>query len=308
MGHATRCVSLINRLKQLNTVVIGVTPSTEGVFNEHFPELKKVYIEPYHIKYSTKLSVTLKLLFDSYRIFKVIKKENNQLKQIVKENNINLIISDNRFGLYHKDVESIYITHQLNIQANYFSNIANYIHSNYIKKFHKIWVPDYENETHCLAGDLSRNTRYKNVEYIGPLSRLEKLDEIIKFDYLFLLSGPEPLRTQFEKQLIELSKTTQKNIALVRGSSLKTEFMYNSNLVIFDMPNERVLSRLILGAEHVFCRSGYSTLMDLHLLNKHEITLIPTPGQYEQEYLANYWKNKFGARVVIQNNLSKIKL
>lgn len=154
-----------------------------------------------------------------------------------------------------------------------------------------------------MAGDLSRNSSYKNVEYIGPLSRLETTNEIIKFDYLFLLSGPEPLRTQFEKQLIELSKTTKKNIALVRGSQLKTEFSHNSNLVIFDVPNMSILSRLILGAEHVFCRSGYSTLMDLHLLNKKEVTLIPTPGQYEQEYLANYWKIKFGARVVFQKNI-----
>lgn len=230
------------------------------------------------------------------------------MKEIVKENNINLIISDNRFGLYHKDIESIYITHQLNIKANLFSNFANSIHRNYIKNFHKIWIPDYENEADCLAGDLSRNTLYKNVEYIGPLSRLEKLNEIIKFEYLFLLSGPEPLRTQFEKQLIELSKTTQKNIALVRGSQLKTEFTHNPNLVIFDTPNMNLLSRLILGAEHVFCRSGYSTLMDLHLLNKNEITLIPTPGQYEQEYLANFWKNKFSATVVMQKNISKIVL
>ncbi len=42
-------------------------------------------------------------------------------------------------------------------------------------------------------------------------------------------------------------------------------------------------SRLIVS------RSGYTTLMDLAKLNKHAF-FIPTPGQYEQEYLAKRLK------------------
>ena len=38
-------------------------------------------------------------------------------------------------------------------------------------------------------------------------------------------------------------------------------------------------------SEKVLCRSGYTTIMDLVKLNK-KAFFIPTPGQYEQVYLA----------------------
>jgi predicted glycosyltransferase len=44
-------------------------------------------------------------------------------------------------------------------------------------------------------------------------------------------------------------------------------------------------------AEYVISRCGYSTVMDLVQLQKKSI-LIPTPGQTEQEYLANYLSRK----------------
>jgi len=41
----------------------------------------------------------------------------------------------------------------------------------------------------------------------------------------------------------------------------------------------------------VLCRSGYTTIMDLAQLGK-KAFFIPTPGQYEQEYLAKKLKKK----------------
>ena len=43
-------------------------------------------------------------------------------------------------------------------------------------------------------------------------------------------------------------------------------------------------------SEMVLCRSGYTTIMDLLKLDK-KAFFIPTPGQYEQEYLAKKLKN-----------------
>nr|MBP6558208.1 glycosyltransferase [Flavobacterium sp.] len=39
----------------------------------------------------------------------------------------------------------------------------------------------------------------------------------------------------------------------------------------------------------VLCRSGYTTVMDLAKLEK-KAFFIPTPGQFEQEYLAKRYK------------------
>ncbi len=309
LGHATRCVPLIKKLSKNNTLILGVTPLTKLIFDEEFPGLKKIDLEPYHITYSQNQSLTLKLLLDFPRIKKVIKKENEQLKDIVKAHKIDVVISDNRLGLYNKEIETVYITHQVNIQAGSFSYLANKIHHYFIKKYTHVWIPDFENEQQSLAGKLSHPSPFKNTSYISPITRLEKNDsDELKFDYLFLVSGPEPHRTLFENTLIEIALKTTKSVCLVRGTNLNLETNISKNITVFDLPNSKTLSQLITSADTIICRSGYSTLMDLHLLNKKKLILIPTPSQPEQIYLAEYWKNKFGAKNLQQSELKKLEL
>ena len=309
LGHATRCVPLIKKLKLDNTVILGITPLTKLIFDDEFPNLKKIDLEPYAISYSKKQTLTVNLILNFSRIRKVIKKENEQLKNIIKENKIEIVISDNRLGLYNSLVETVYITHQVNIQAGLLSLLANKIHHYYIKKYDKLWIPDFENEQHSLAGKLSQPSPFKNTIYIGLLSRLEKNVIVeLHFDYLFLISGPEPHRTLFENILIEIASKTNKKICLVRGTNLNLEFKLSKNVTVFDLPNSKMLSQLIIGADTIVCRSGYSTLMDLHHLNKTKLILIPTPTQPEQLYLANYWQNKFGTKCLEQSNLKDVEL
>jgi predicted glycosyltransferase len=309
LGHATRCVPLIKRLMQDNVVVLGITKTTALIFNEEFPTLKKMDIEPYNISYSKKIPLSIKLLFDAPRILGVIKKEKQQLQQIIKEHKIEVVISDNRFGLSNKNVECIYMTHQLNIQAGVFSFIANQIHRHYIKQFNSVWIPDFEDEKNCLAGKLSRNASLKNVTYLGSLSRLQKVCETkVEYDYLCLLSGPEPLRAELEIILIEKAIQSDKKICIVRGTNLEQKSFVNKNVTIVDLPSAKELSQFICNSKTVVCRSGYSTLMDLHQLQNTNCILIPTPAQHEQVYLANYWEQKFGAKVINQKDLASFSL
>ncbi len=292
-----------------NVVVLGVTKTTSLIFDEEFPQLKKVEVIPYNIKYSKALPVAVKLLLDAPRIFNVIKSERKQLEQIIKDYNINVVISDNRFGMSSKNVESIYITHQLNVQAGIFSTIANKIHHHYIKQFNVVWVPDFENEKDNLAGKLSHHHDLKNVSYVGPLSRLPISNSKENgFDYLCLLSGPEPLRTELERVLIEKANKSDKSICIVRGTDKKLKSFVNKNITIIDAPSANELSQWIIDAKTIVCRSGYSTLMDLHHLNKQNCVLIPTPGQEEQEYLANYWSGKSGFQVIHEKDLKTFVL
>lgn len=292
-----------------NVVVLGVTKTTSLIFDEEFPQLKKVEVIPYNIKYSKALPVAVKLLLDAPRIFNVIKSERKQLEQIIKDYNINVVISDNRFGMSSKNVESIYITHQLNVQAGIFSTIANKIHHHYIKQFNVVWVPDFENEKDNLAGKLSHHHDLKNISYVGPLSRLPIANSKENgFDYLCLLSGPEPLRTELERVLIEKANKSDKSICIVRGTDKKLKSFVNKNITIIDAPSANELSQWIIDAKTIVCRSGYSTLMDLHHLNKQNCVLIPTPGQEEQEYLANYWSGKSGFKVIHEKDLKTFVL
>lgn len=287
-----------------NEVILGVTPLTAIVFNEEFPDLKKISIEPYNIFYSKKISLSLKLLLDAPRIFGVIKKEREQLKKIIHEHQVNVVISDNRFGLYNSQARCIYLTHQLNIEAGMFSGLANHIHRRFMKRFQEIWVPDFENEKETLAGKLSRNTVFKNVQYIGPLSRLPIAETTNKeFDYLCLLSGPEPQRTLLENMLISAAEKSVLNIVLVRGTNQPSELVMPKNLKAYNTPSAKELSTLVTNSKTIVCRSGYSTLMDLYALKNINCILIPTPGQGEQIYLANYWQERFGARVIQQKDI-----
>jgi UDP-N-acetylglucosamine:LPS N-acetylglucosamine transferase len=54
-------------------------------------------------------------------------------------------------------------------------------------------------------------------------------------------------------------------------------------------------------ASLVICRSGYSSVMDLVKLQKKAV-LIPTPGQTEQEYLAQWLQEKNVFHSCFQND------
>ncbi len=309
LGHATRCVPIIKELCASNKVIIGTTVLNRIFFDKNFPELQKINLPSYTIKYSNNLPVWVKILLQWPKINAVINEEKKVVEQIIAEHKVDLVISDNRFGLYNKKVESIFITHQLNVKSPLFLGLANKKNKEYIHQFNKVWVPDHKNENERLSGQLSDCAGIKiPVEYIGPKSALAKIEinssEQEKYDLLILLSGVEPQRTILENKLIEKFKDSSKKIILVRGSD--SEFhAINKNISVFNFAFDGELKKIILNAGTVICRSGYSTLMDLYLLNKKKIILIPTPGQTEQEYLAKYWKGKFGANVCMQNTISQ---
>lgn len=317
LGHATRSVPIVKQLLKNNTVILGVTPLTKTIFDEEFPELKKIDLPSYNIKYSRILPLWVKLGLSSPRISKIITDENRALNNIIEENKIDIIVSDNRFGLYSEKAHSVFVTHQLFLKAPVFEKFGSKINQNYISKFNEVWVPDLENEKESLSGELSHGKHFhKKVKYIGPQSRLADLITDVdpdsyredKYDYLILLSGPEPSRTELEKKLVKLTTGSEKRIALVRGFGFRVSGLMLNKLDVFDQPNKTELKKMILSSKKIICRSGYSTLMDMHLLGKKELILVPTPGQTEQEYLAEYWKNKFGAKHLPQNKISNFTL
>lgn len=309
MGHATRCVPIIRELVRHNTVILGVSPKTDFLLNAYFPELQKVEVLSYGITYSEKVPLWLKLLLQWPRIHTVIRREKKALEHIIAQYRVNVVISDNRFGLVNPSLKCIFITHQLNIKAPVFAAAANCLNRSYIHRFNEVWVPDYENPDLRLSGELSDASRIRiPVRYIGPKSALAENPPVAPaqplYDYLILLSGPEPQRSRLEETLLNALQTSGKKIVLVRGtnSRLKTPA---PAITILDFASGNELRDLIVNAETVICRSGYSTLMDLHLLHRGKYILIPTPGQTEQEYLAVYWKKKFGALNLTQRHIAE---
>lgn len=304
IGHATRCVPLIRRLLPRNKIIIGVTDLNTFFFSHHFPDLQQVKIPSYNISYSAILPVWLKVFTQWPVIKNVIKQEEKILSQIIKDLKIDVVISDNRFGLRNKNVRSVFVTHQLQVKTPSFESIANKINKKYINAFDEVWVPDYENKNERLSGDLSDDGGIKiPVTYIGPLSLFKKpaVKTVKKYDYLVLLSGVEPQRTILEKIIVQKFRDTSLKLFLVRGS--KTKLKSDPGIPVIDFAFEDELSLLIGMSRTVICRSGYSTLMDMDAAGHDDLILVPTPGQPEQEYLAEYWKKKFAAKTTRQKDL-----
>jgi UDP:flavonoid glycosyltransferase YjiC (YdhE family) len=169
------------------------------------------------------------------------------------------------------------------------------VHNFFIKKYSECWVPDIENSNN-LSGDLSHKYPLsKNTFYIGPLSRFNSTNSdsrnIKLYDILFLISGPEPQRTVLEKIAQNCVSSSKLKIAIVRGVAETNAKSINSEHLIVNYASAIELNDLINKSELIISRSGYSTIMDLAVLGKNAI-LIPTPGQTEQEYLADYLLNK----------------
>ena len=307
LGHAARCVPLVKRLQeQNNRFVIPCTEQQKNFLQQELTDVEYVDLFGYNISYSNILPLWIKILIQLPKLSSVVRKENKWLTNYLKKNKIDIVISDNRFGFYNKSVESIFITHQLNIQAPVFNKAINRINNSFIKKYDKCWVPDCVEKEKRLSGVLSNyNKQLLNIEFIEPLSRFKKVElQQKQYDVLILLSGPEPQRTLLEEKLVIAFLNTSYTIALVRGSTTRLQRKLPSNIVVVDMASSKQLQELFNSSNKIICRSGYSTLMDLYILDLKAL-LIPTPGQTEQEYLAGYWQEKFGCTSIEQKHITK---
>lgn len=308
LGHATRCIPLIRFLMQEgHEVVLGVCPGTDAVLNHEFPTLKTIELPAYRIHYSAySWGFGLKLLLQLPRLIQVIRAEHKALQQAVANEGITHVISDNRYGLWHSSITTSIICHQTHLQwpvMKWLEPMLNAWHYRFLNRFHACFIPD--TPEHHYAGELSRPMNgLKRFTYIGPLSRFTPIHPTENMpDVLIVLSGPEPQRTLLETNLLNQFASSKLKGVLVRGTaSAKPLVNTSKHLQLIDLAQSETLQHLMASAKVVVCRSGYSTLMDLAVLNKKAL-LIPTPGQTEQEYLANWWSEMGFGLAVEQSNL-----
>ena len=302
LGHATRCVPIIREfLAQEIKVIIGGNGNSLQLLRQEFPQLQFIEIPGHSFKYGSGFNQVISILRQLPAFLRQIEREHRQLEQIAENENIGLIISDNRYGLWHKTIPSVIITHQLKIKLpntiKIFSSLVNNEIRNSIENFTECWVPDIENEIQNLSGDLSHEVNIpkplpyfsREVYFIGPLSRFSlPNDEAGKvWDILAIISGPEPQRTIFEEMILRQCLEMGLKTLIVSGKPSENKTIAQDNVLLKSHLNSEELQNAILQSEIVICRSGYSSVMDLVKLRKKAI-LVPTPGQTEQEYLAKW--------------------
>ena len=308
LGHTTRSVPLIKELLVSGCDLIVACNSTQKVILQaEFIDLKYVELPGYDLSYSSgRWATRLKIIAQISKILMRIKSENAWLKAFIQENKVDGLISDNRYGLYHAQIPSVIITHQLHVHSGYGSYADSIIQKflyRFINRFTVCWVPDFK-KRNSLAGLLSHPESLPDipVQYLGAISRFNECSGSTekKFDLLILISGPEPQRTILEKMMIEQSERSDKKIALVRGLPGDTTILEHKKVTIFNHLNGTKLNKLICESEFVICRSGYTTIMDMVKLKK-KMIVVPTPGQSEQEYLASYLSQNHFALSISQN-------
>ena len=293
LGHATRCIPIIHSLMANNAEVIIASDGLALDFlKEEFPELKSFTLPSYNIRYDS-ANMVWNMAWQIPSILNTIRKENQAVKTAVETHQPHAIISDNRFGCYHPKITSIFITHQINIITPFplLSRLASYWNKNFINKFSQCWIPDNESAPR-LSGKLSLVKKSNRIQYIGPLSRMQYKKSIKKYDLVIVLSGPEPQRSELEEILINQLRDANQSVLLVRGkmdsgepSTIRPGFQSISYL------NSQALNAAILSADLVISRSGYSSIMDYARLGCKAI-MVPTPGQTEQEYLAEFFEKE----------------
>lgn len=296
LGHATRCIPVITELLQLHyKVIICGNGDSFTLLKMEFPALEHIELPNLAINYPhNSKNFGFSMLRQLPRFLKAKRADHQVAKELYKQYNPDVMISDNRYGFYHKSVISILITHQvepiLPSSFRVFNPIFRKILFSWMKKFNHIWVPDFENIP-SLSGKLSHHTRFKGkLTFCGPLSRFSKMrcqDSKILYSVLAIISGPEPQRTAFQKQCEHILQNASCKAVIIGGKPSDKQEYTNSSITYYSHLDAQTLFNEICKAEIIFARAGYSTIMDVFVTSKNAI-LVPTPGQTEQLYLAHY--------------------
>lgn len=310
LGHATRCIPIIKELIHNNfEPVIGSDGSALSLLKKEFPMLESVELPSYNINYSKNgRYFKLKLISNIPSIAIAIKNENNFIKKFVKTHNINGIISDNRLGLYCKQVPCVIITHQLNVLTGNTTWLSTKLHQQFINGFNECWIPDFNGDKN-LSGILGRSKNISTTtKYIGPLSRFKKIASDTKYDLMVLLSGPEPQRTFLENKLLTELKNYKGTVVFIKGKvEPEQNIKKDEKMTVYNYMTTSDLEKALNESRLVLSRSGYTTIMDMYKLNK-KCFFIPTPGQYEQLYLAKKLKEDLIAPFCFQDDFTIEKL
>lgn len=301
LGHATRLIPIIKKLSDNgNDIIIAGNGKSFALIKKYFDNAQFIPFYSIHFKYSKNGLNIFNYFIIAFQIIWQTFYEHFKLKKIIKLYKIDIIISDNRYGLFNKNVKSYFITHQLNVILPKYLSFANPLINSYLryylKKYDQILIPDYQAYNESLAGKLSHPSNYNKlpITYIGPLSRFDKLyisKNEKQYDVVILISAPLSYCKLIVKKLIDFaSLNTSVSFAIISPYLFRSN---HTNLTIINSPDDIQWLSIVSNAKNIISTAGYSTIMDLFLINKNAI-LVPVKGQTEQEYLANYLNNKYG--------------
>lgn len=324
LGHATRCIPLIRALVRAgHEVLVGASGGGLRLLRAEFPGLEVFDFPGYPIRYSRSAATLLPVLLAQLPgLLLGMLRERSRLREIVSEKGIDRVISDGRYGVRTREVPAIFVTHQIFIRipgrfpgSAWAERALLALNLRLLRGFREVWVPDFPGEPN-LSGELShevpafrrgRRRPLPGLVFINPLSRFQPVDRgwearrpprpqgALPVDVLASVSGPEPQRTRFEEALRRLLGSMSGTRVLIRGvpggdpagrgEGVDLALNELNEFPHLDGPG---MEKLFRSAALVVARSGYTTVMEMASLGLTRVVLVPTPGQSEQEYLADH--------------------
>jgi hypothetical protein len=299
LGHATRDIPVIRTLlAHGHEVTIAACGNALSVLRQEFPDCRWIEYPDYPIPFGSghlfipKFCATLPFLFQA------TVREHATLEAILAKDRYDLVISDNRLGVYSSEVPSIFVSHQLHYHLPFLywpvECLGVLVNQNLHERYDRIIVPDNPPGPLSLAGKLSTpetDVARERVFFSGILAGTRQLACTQDLDYLVVLSGPEPQRTVLDHLISRQVGTLNGHGIILQGNPQKpAKPVTDGNWTCIPYVPTEVKIELMNRARCVICRSGYTTMMELAELGKNRALLIPTPGQTEQEYLSWYYE------------------
>ncbi|HVP97008.1 hypothetical protein [Methanoregula sp.] len=301
LGHASRDVPVIRELlSRGHHVTVGTSGNALAFLKKECPECTFIPFEDYPVPHNNgriflpTYTAYIPTLIDAYV------SERKKAEKIFSENHYDLIISDSRSGVFSEHIPSIQITHQLHqslpLIAWPLELLGVYLQADAFSRFTRIVIPDNPTDQDALAGKLSRSLISginDRLYYCGVLASTRKEPVEKDIDYLIVISGMEPQRTALEKILLQqVSCLPGKKVVLLGKPAQNQKKILEDGTEVFSFISSQEKSQFLSRARFIICRSGYTSMMDIAEAGLKKGLFIPTPGQWEQEYLSRYYHER----------------
>lgn len=318
LGHAGRMAALAKLLQIRGCrLIIGSGKEHQAFFRNHLPGVGFIDFPGFRPRYSSVFPQYLALLAQLPLLLFHIVSEHMKLKSLLRKHPFDIVISDNRFGLWNRKVRTVYVTHQLSIPFprpfRFLEPLGAIFHRFFIRRYDLCLIPDLPGQEN-LSGRLSHGVRLpSNAVFAGMMSRFpvddnSRPEPVEEEYYTLILSGPEPQRSLFRKKVTEALQKRPPKLVILEGRPLENpEASDPANTISHSDLSDTGMQKTIRGSAGIICRPGYTTLMELVSLGCGAL-LVPTPGQTEQEYLADYLSGKGWFTSVSQKDLDKDSL
>jgi len=301
LGHSTRDIPIIRELlRHGHEVTIATSGNALALLKKEFPDCNFVVFEDYPAPYSATRFFLPKFVASIPILLKAMADERRNLAEILSRDSYDLIISDNRMGVFSDRIPSYFITHQLRFSLpEYlwpFEVGTLYVNALFHTRFLGVIVPDVQPNGKSLSGKLSSsgiNATTSRTYYSGILTSTEKIKVDQDLDYLIIVSGPEPQRTKLQEIVLkQAARLPGQKVVLLGSPQKESHYQLDPNTMVHSYVSTEEKVELMNRARFLISRSGYTTMMEMAELDKKQGLFTPTPGQTEQEYLSKYYKKQ----------------